>query len=99
MTSFINSLTKRKKSPTQLVQSLLKLLESLNTSIPITSSTTSLTTIDTKLCEVMYEMKIILYGELNRDVDEEKAIELSKNLQNVIFINTWFVIKPFYLYS
>ena len=85
MTSFINSLTKRKKSPIQLVQTSLKLLESLNISIPITSSTTSLNTIDTKLCEVMYEMKIILYGELNKDADEEKAIELSKNLQNVNF--------------
>ena len=51
-----------------------------------------------KLCSRLNEMKVILYGEAEKDVDEEKAAELSRSIQQESLMATLidrFLVIPF----
>ena len=89
MSSFIiTSITKaRKKTPDQLVKlaarDLVEVRESQDRTI---SELKSGLTPQEDLCKRLSQLKVLLYGDGDRpDVDEEKAIEVSRRIQEVIF--------------
>ena len=69
--------------------------------ISITTTTTDileLTEPEKKLCSRLHEMKVILYGEAEKEVDEDKANELSRCIQNeslVMILVDKILIVPF----
>lgn len=81
MSSFVTSITTaRKKTPEQLVRLALRalsdLLESGDISVP--------SQVHDDLCKRLSQIKILLYGDGDsHEVDEEKAIEISKTIQEV----------------
>ena len=81
MTSFLNSITKRKKTPEQLVASACHSLTSIcdqRTTPEVKAS------VDEILRKRLGQMKTILYGDGKvTEVDEEKAIELSRHIISV----------------
>lgn len=82
MTSFLNSITKRKKTPEQLVVSASQSLISIcdpEVSIEVKTS------VDEILRKRLGQMKMILYGDGKvTEVDENKASELSRHIITVI---------------
>jgi hypothetical protein len=75
MSTFIASVTKRKKTPEKLVRLCLQHLQDL-------SNTES----EDEVCKRLSDMKTVLYGSGDKlEVDEEKAQELSIQIQSVNF--------------
>lgn len=93
MSSFITSITKRRKSPDKLVRLCLQLL----TEPSRADSDTDGEPLDTEksiqsLCKRLSQMKAVLYGSGDKlEIDEEKAIELSTSIQSVspLFLRVW----------
>ena len=80
MTSFLNSITKRKKTPEQLVASACTSLDSYH----IGSINGENPAADDNLCKRLGQMKTILYGDGKAaDIDEEKVSELASKLISV----------------
>lgn len=81
MTSFLNSIGKRKKSPEQLVisskQALQTIIDAANTKEEEKIAATE------SLGKCLVEIKNVLYGSVDvPEVDEEKAGEISKYMQS-----------------
>lgn len=87
MSSFITSITKgRKKTPEQLVRlairDLLDIKESQDQTI---TELKSGVTPQEDLSKRLSQLKVLLYGDGDKpDVDEEKAIEVSRRIQEVL---------------
>eukprot|EP01041_Mallomonas_annulata_P013397 gene13396-28406_t len=85
MASFLSQMTKRKKNPDQIVRLAIRALsesyaESMNANIILDGKGSSAS--QEELCKRLSQMKTILYGDGEKtDVDEEKAVELSKHIQ------------------
>ena len=79
MTSFLNSITKRKKTPEQLVLSACNSLGSILINPPGDFSKIP----EENVCKRLGQMKTILYGDGKVEVDEEKAIELARSIISV----------------
>lgn len=101
MTSFLTNLTKRKKTPEQLVTSACT---SLKTLLGLDSATSSETAelralADDNLSKNLGQMKSILYGDGQHvDVDEDRAKDLSRWIQSeglLILLITHIYVIPF----
>jgi hypothetical protein len=87
MSSFITSITKgRKKTPEQLVRLAIRDLVDITESqeAVVAELKSGATSPQEDLCKRLSQLKVLLYGDGERsDVDEEKAIEVSKRIQEV----------------
>ena len=90
MASFLSQMTKRKKNPDQIVKLAMKsLIEYCGESVTASNSSDNkiISPSQEELCKRLYQMKTILYGEGEKaDVDEDKAIELSRHMQTVCYL-------------
>lgn len=78
MTSFLTSITSRKKSPEQLCTSAIT---SLNSLLDINSNIEDKNVAEDSLCKRLTQIKQILYGDDEHpQVDEDKAREIAKYL-------------------
>ena len=76
MTSFLNSITKRKKTPEQLVASACTSLDTIQLGENAAA--------DDNLCKRLGKMKTILYGDGKAtDIDEDKVCELASKIISV----------------
>mmetsp|Transcript_9706 Transcript_9706/g.14630 ORF Transcript_9706/g.14630 Transcript_9706/m.14630 type:complete len:419 (+) Transcript_9706:219-1475(+) len=82
MSSFITSITKgRKKTPEQLVRLAARDLQDLAEEQTVSELKNGVTPQE-DLCKRLSQIKVILYGDGDKaEVDEEKAIEVSKRIQ------------------
>jgi len=92
----ILAITKRKKSPDQIVKLASKALADVtNDSLSADERASQ----SDELCKRLAQMKTILYGEGdNLEIEEEKAIELSRYIQQVndSIFGSFAITKPEY---
>lgn len=78
MTSFLNSITKRKKTPEQLVSSACTSLSGIYNKEHTGAVDSGA---EDTLCKRLGQMKTILYGDgKSNEVDEDKAFELAQRI-------------------
>jgi hypothetical protein len=76
MTSFLNSITKRKKTPEQLVNATCN---SLSLYVDNYSKEEAKSAAEESLTKRLGQIKTLLYGDgKSTEVDEDKALELAK---------------------
>ena len=77
----ILSLTKRKKSPDQIVKLAARALSDLSVEVE-NSAETKAEIPQEELCKRLVQMKVILYGEGDStEIEEDKAADLSRSIQ------------------
>ena len=83
MSSFITSITKRKKTPDKLVRLCLQILTE-SAPLDIEGETPDPDKEVQNLCKRLSQMKAVLYGSGDKvEVEEEKTMELSTSIQSV----------------